>query len=94
LLEASQFDNWELPMTSIKQLAAIAFAACAVVGFSASAEAYHGRGYRHGYGHGHGFYGHRRYWGHRGWGGSGYYPGWGYYYPHCYWRYGRRICWY
>lgn len=81
-------------MTSIKQLAAIAFAACAVVGFSASAEAYHGRGYRHGYGHGHGFYGHRRYWGHRGWGGSAYYPAWGYYYPHCYWRYGRRICWY
>ncbi|AGK57440.1 hypothetical protein HYPDE_28808 [Hyphomicrobium denitrificans 1NES1] len=83
-------------MTSTKQLAAAAFAALAVVGFSASAEAYHGRGYGHWHGYRHGFYGrgyygHRGYWGHRGW---GYYPAWGYAYPHCYWRYGRRICWY
>ena len=80
-------------MKSIKQLAAIAFAALAVAGFSASAEAYQGHGYGHGHGyrhgfHGRGYYGHRGYWGH----GWGYYPAWGYAYPGCYWRYGRRVC--
>lgn len=89
-------------MTSIKQLTAVAFAALAVVGFSASAEAYQGRGYGHwhgGYGHGHygrGYYGHRHYRGY-GWGGYpvwGYYPAWGYTYRDCYWRHGRRVCWY
>ena len=86
-------------MSSLKQLAAVAVASCAVIGFSASAEAYQGHGYGHwhghGYGHAHGFYGHRGYWGHRHWGGGwGYYPAWGYYGPHCAWRYGRRFCWY
>jgi len=82
-------------MRSIKQLAAVAVAAGAVIGFSASAEAYHGHGYGHWHGYHHGFYGHRGYWGHRGygWGGWGFYPAWDpYYYGGCYWRYGRRWC--
>jgi hypothetical protein len=88
-------------MTSIGQFTAVAFAALAVVGFSASAEAYRGHGgghwhgYRHGF-HGRGYYGHRPYWGPR-WGYDpawSYYPAWGYPYQHCYWRYGRRVCWY